>query len=500
MKFSITLASFAMIGALAACAEKPRAPDLSQLYDNAASIESQQRRPVISIPGTVGSKLIVRDTGEAIWGGDNGLSIDPETPENMRKIALPISKGDEPLRKLRDNIKPNGVLRIARANILGSILEVDVYQGVISTLIAGGFDFRQTREEEINDREINLDSFEFPYDWRRDIVEAAQDLDYFIKRKTTQVFLTRKEVFGDAARIPKFDLVAHSMGGLVARYYLMYGSVDLPADGSLPPVTWEGAKNVNTAVFIAPPNTGSVLSFENLVNGKSFGPLQPFYEPALLGTQISVYQLFPRTRHKRVTIAGEEGHVDIFDVEEWDKNNWGLLNPDQDKVLQTLMPEEPTPEARRARAKNHLKKVLARADQFQRAIDRPVTLPEGLNAYLVVGGGYETPAAGEFVPESGRLEVSRLEEGDGVVLRASSLLDERQDGNYTLGLRTPLTFKSVLLLPEEHVDITKSPVFGDNLLFWLLEGQRRATELARPSHLPGPAKPAAIQEGATTGL
>jgi len=201
-----------------------------------------------------------------------------------------------------------------------------------------------------------------------------------------------------------------------------------------------------------------------------------------------------------VTIAGEEGHVDIFDVEEWDRNNWGLLNPDQDKVLQTLMPEEPTAEARRARAKNHLKKVLARADQFQRAIDRPVTLPEGLNAYLVVGGGYETPAAGEFVPESGRLEVSRLEEGDGVVLRASSLLDERQDGNYTLGLRTPLTFKSVLLLPEEHVDITKSPVFGDNLLFWLLEGQRRGDELARPSNLPGPAKPAAIQEDATTGL
>lgn len=484
---------------LAACGEKPRAPDLSQLYVNAAAIESQQRRPVISIPGTIGSKLIVRDTGEAIWGGDDGLSIDPEVPENMRKIALPFSKGDEPLRMLRDNIKPNGVLRVAKASVFGTILEVDVYQGVISTLIAGGFDFRQTREEEIKDRDINLDSFEFPYDWRRDIVEAAQDLDYFIKRKTEQVYETRQQVFGDQARRPKFDIVAHSMGGLVARYYLMYGAQDLPSDGSLPELTWAGAESINTVVFIAPPNMGSILSFENLVNGKSFGPLQPYYEPALLGTQVSVYQLFPRTRHRRVVIEGSDAPIDLFDVANWEKHGWGLMNPEQDKVLEILMPKEADAAARRARAKNHLTKILARAEQFQRAVDRPAELPQDLAAFLVVGGGYETPAVGEFIPESGRLEISKLEEGDGVVLRASSLLDERQDGNYTLGLRAPLRFRSVLLLPEEHVDITKSPVFGDNLLYWLLEGTRTGDQLARPSNLPGPAKPETIQADAEVG-
>ena len=132
---------------LAACAEEPKTPDLTALYDNAATIETQARRPVISIPGTLGSRLIDEETGIAIWGGDDGLGADPNDPTNARLIALPFVKNNESFRSLKDTVKPRGVVRVARASILGTILEVDVYAGVISTLIAGGFDFRQTREE-----------------------------------------------------------------------------------------------------------------------------------------------------------------------------------------------------------------------------------------------------------------------------------------------------------------------------------------------------------------
>ena len=471
------------LAALAACAPTPKPPNLNTLYDAAAAFQTQDRRPVISIPGTLGSRLVDRDSGVVIWGGASGLSVDPDIPENARRIALPIGSGSESLRLLRDGVRTDGVLRVARASVLGIPLELDIYRGVISTLIAGGFDFRETREEELTDRDVNLDSFEFPYDWRRDIVEAAHDLDYFISRKTSQVMDERRRVFGGEAKPVKFDLIAHSMGGLVTRYYLMYGDADLPEDGSLPEVTWAGAEHVGRVVFIAPPNTGSVLSFENLVNGKTLGPFQPTYQPALLGTHVSTYQLFPRDRHNRVRIRGSEESVSLFDVEVWDRYGWGMLNPGQDALLSVLMPEEPTAEGRRARAKRHLAKILKRAEQFQRAVDRPVELPEDLELYLVVGGGFETPAEVEFVPDTGRVEITRLEEGDGVVLRASSLLDERQDGDYTLALRSPLSYRSVLLLPEEHVDITKSPVFGDNLLFWLLEAQRTGDQLVRPGRL-----------------
>ncbi|MEX2518093.1 MAG: hypothetical protein WD969_02035 [Paracoccaceae bacterium] len=469
--------------ALAACAPEPKAPNLGVLYDVAANFESQDRRPVISIPGTLGSRLVDRTSGEIMWGRPRSLSVDPDIPENARLIALPIGEGDETLRELRDDIRTDGVLRVARASVLGIPLELDIYRGVISTLIAGGFDFRETREEERTARTINLDSFEFPYDWRRDIVEAAQDLDYFITRKTAQVMVTRTQVFGDDAKPVKFDLISHSMGGLVARYFLMYGAADLPVDGSLPEVTWAGAEHVGRVVFIAPPNTGSVLSFENLVNGKTLGPFQPAFAPALLGTHVSTYELFPRDRHRRVRIKGSNEEVSLFDVELWDRYGWGILNPDQDEILQVLMPDEPTAAGRRARAKRHLTKILARAEQFQRAIDRPVEVPESLDLYLVVGGGFETPAVVEYDPETRRVEIVKLEEGDGVVLRASSLLDERQDGNYDLGLRSPVEYRSVLLLPEEHVDLTKSAVFGDNLLFWLLEAPRTGDQLVRPGRL-----------------
>lgn len=477
-------ASLFLAGFLTGCAPTPSPPNLDTLYDSAASLKTEARRPVISIPGTLGSRLEDQRSGVVIWGGPDGLSVDPEVPENARLIALPIGEGDEPLRELRDGVRPDGVLRVARASVLGIPVEIDVYRGVISTLIAGGFGFRETREEEVTEREINLDSFEFPYDWRRDIVEGASDLDYFIKRKIRQVGDVRRKVFNtDDAGEVKFDLIAHSMGGLVARYYLMYGDADLPEDGSLPEVTWAGAKNVSRAVFIAPPNTGSVLSFENLVNGKTLGPFQPSYEPALLSTHVSIYEMFPRDRHRRVRIKGSSEFVSLFDVDMWDRYGWGLLDPSQDAMLQILMPDEPTAESRRARAKRHLAKILARAEQFQRAMDRPVDVPEDLDLYLVVGGGFETPAEVEFDPETGHVEITKLEEGDGVVLRASSLLDERQDGDYALGLRSPVTYRSVLLLPEEHVDITKSAVFGDNLLFWLLEAPRVGDQLARPGRL-----------------
>jgi len=472
----------AMMLTLTACAATPPAPDLAAIYSRAAAVDSQQRRPVVTIPGTLGSRLVDRDSGAVIWGGDTALSLDPDDPAAMRLIALPFGPPETPLRALRDGVRTDGVVRTANASLFGATVSLEIYSGIIETLIAGGYDFRETRAAEISDRTVNLDAFEFPYDWRRDIVEAAQDLAYFIERKRVQVEQERLRVFGRLTEPVRFDLVAHSMGALVARYYLMYGAQDLPADGGLPPLTWEGAQNVETVVFIAPPNAGAIGAFDLLVNGKSFGPFQPHYPAALLGAHVAPYQLMPRTRHRRVRGADGGAPLDLYDIETWRRNGWGLAGPDADPVLAALAPEIDDPEARRALGLAHLAKALQRAEQFHRAMDRAARYPETLDVYLVVGGGFSTPA-GAIVDGDGSARIAEHEEGDGVVLRASSLLDERQGRpeDYRLRLDSPISGeRSVLLLPFEHVELTSSPVFGDNLLFWLLEGERAADALNAP--------------------
>ena len=106
--------------------------------------------------------------------------------------------------------------------------------------------------------------------------------------------------------------------------------------------------------------------------------------------------------------------------------------------------------------------------------------PAWLDLFLVVGGGFETPALAEIDSAARSFRITANEEGDGVVLRSSALLDERLDGDFSTGFRSPLRFKTTLFLPDEHVELTKNRVFADNLLFWLVEAPRPREELASP--------------------
>jgi hypothetical protein len=100
--------------------------------------------------------------------------------------------------------------------------------------------------------------------------------------------------------------------------------------------------------------------------------------------------------------------------------------------------------------------------------------------FLVVGGGFRTPARLRWDPDAHEMEVVGFEEGDFVVLRASALADERQNLDFRArGLVSPHQYDSILFLPREHVLLTLDPVFGDNLLFWLLEDERVVQRLDR---------------------
>jgi hypothetical protein len=59
--------------------------------------------------------------------------------------------------------------------------------------------------------------------------------------------------------------------------------------------------------------------------------------------------------------------------------------------------------------------------------------------------------------------------GDGRVLRSSALMDERTADNRQSRLISPIAWTSVQFLYENHLGLTKDPVFADNLLYYLWE-------------------------------
>lgn len=480
---------------LAGACVQMRTPDLVSIYQKAAEIQGPERLPVIGIPGTLGSSLVDVATGRELWGGRERLSGNPNLPEDYRLLALPIGDGSVPNRMLEDSVRPAGVLTSARAFVLGVPVEIDVYSSLVATMrLAGWIPHEdppvvpgrdQSRLPPIPPAEANF--FPFAYDWRRDLIDSVRKLDAHVRAKAEQVAIRKALTFNNTEPV-KFNMVAHSMGALIGRYYLMYGTQDLPEDGSLPKLTWEGARWFSKAVLIAPPNAGSISALENLVNGKSLGPLLPYYPAALVGAHFSTYALMPRNRHQRLRWKDSGAPVeDIYDPALWQRLGWGLASPAADRDLATLMPEVPDPAERRRRALAFQAEALLRARRFQAALDREVpAVPPGLDIHLVVGGSYRTPAGATVDRRTGAVEITSWEEGDGVVLRASSLLDERQGSTYAIGLRSPLRYTSTLFLPDAHVALTRDPVFGDNLLFWLTEGQRVGTALQVAE---GPAMP-----------
>jgi hypothetical protein len=453
------------------CASKHRPPDLGAIYNRAAAYHGEERNPVILIPGVVGSRLIDSQSGQVVWGAFAGGYADPERPEGARLAALPMRKGVS-LRELRDGVVPDGALDRLRVVLFGLPIEMSAYYHILRTLGIGGYrDELLGMSGAIDYGGDHFTCFQFDYDWRRDNVEGAKRLHEFILEKRAYVQKELEKRFGIANYDVKFNIVAHSMGGLIARYYLRYGPTDLPDDGSLPPVTWAGARYVERAVLVGPPNAGSVKSLIQLVHGRKLGPFLPKYEPAILGTMPAIYQLLPRGRHGAIVDdADPQVRIDhILSPEFWEEMEWGLAAPDQDRVLQWLLPNTENPKDRRRIALDHQRKCLERARQFTTALDMPASPPKGLSLSLIAGDASSTPVVVSLNRSNGDLKVIERGPGDGIVLRTSALMDERVSGDWSPTLVSPIAWKQVLFLFSGHLQMTRDPVFTDNLLFLLLE-------------------------------
>ena len=459
---------------LAGCATKSEPANLKQIYDRTAQYHLPDRNPIIVIPGILGSRLVDENTGQTVWGAFRADYANPKTTDGARLISLSLDPENQ---KEVSHVRPDGVLEDIELSLAGFPISIQAYAGILTTLGAGGYRDESLGLNAIDYGTDHFTCFQFDYDWRKDIAYNAAKLKTFIEERRAFVQRKYKEDFGIENAEVKFDLVAHSMGGLLSRYYLRYGDQALPKDGSLPKLTWEGVESIDRAVLVAPPNAGSLEAFEQLHSGFNTGrPLLPHYPPAILGTFPSIYQLLPRSRHEAFIWDNDVSKPvqDILDPSLWQKNEWGLCAKDEGTrdIIARLLPDVADEAERIKLAENFQANALKKAKQFQQSIDRPVSAPPELKLYLVAGDATQTPEIFSVDSASGDVEIARLGVGDKTVLRSSALLDERVGGKWKPTVQSPINWESVLFLPAEHRVITSHPVFEDNVLYWLLEDPR----------------------------
>lgn len=462
----------ALVLSAAGCTSSLRTPQLGGLYNALASRSDVDRNPVIVIPGIIGSRLIDQHTKRTVWGAFSGNFANPSRPDGARLLALPM-RLRAPLHELRDDVVSDGVLDRVRLKLLGVPIELRAYAQILAILGVGGYRDEQLAEAGAVDYgNSHFTCFQFDYDWRRDNVENAARLDHFIHEKREYVQRELKRRYGVEREI-KFDIVAHSMGGLIARYFLMYGDADVlnGAPPAAPP--WTGARHVERVVLVGTPNGGSIDSLLNLVQGAEIGPTLPRIESAIVGTMPAVYQLLPPAGTEALVNAANGQPLDYFDPQLWGKLGWGLASPAQEKMLSILLPDEADPNRRQQVALDHQRKCLERAQQFHNALAVRSPLPPGLELYLVAGDAEQTPAVAEVNMSTGALRIARFGAGDGTVLRASALLSDphaRSAGRHANPL---IDWSGVHFIFRDHLGLTKDPVFADNVLYLLLERQRR---------------------------
>ncbi|MEM1026880.1 MAG: hypothetical protein AAGJ38_02250 [Planctomycetota bacterium] len=466
------------------CQRPLATPDLGDIYERAAQHDFPNRNPVIVIPGILGSRLVHEPDGQTVWGAFTPAAANPRRGDEARKLALPMRPGAT-LAELTDETRHDGALDRIEIEVAKIPLKLDAYANILGTLGAGGYrDAQLGVAGAIDYGDDHYSCFQFPYDWRRDNIENARLLKAYIEEKRVEVQQKHAERYGGEPEDydVRFDIVAHSMGGLITRYMLRYGDAEPPEvfpDGTVadPEVTWAGAEYVDQAILVGTPNAGSVASLRQLYQGAQFAPIFPSYPPALLGTMPSVYQLLPRGRHGAVLDAPDEnGHhakVDPLDISFWQTRQWGLADPKQDRVLRMLLPDVESATERRIIALDHLSKSLARAKAFHAALDAPAELPAGLEMYLFAGDAEGTEAVVETDRAAGTLVPVSYAPGDGTVLRSSAILDERvgreDDTNWSPRVQTPIDWTHVMFLHDDHLGLTMSTTFSDNVLYLLLE-------------------------------
>lgn len=279
-----------------------------------------QPTPVIFLPGIAGSEL---------YSGDNQLW----------PLAPIASRADLEL-------KPDGATSVTGA----TITQGDILRSSPANFYGGLIDYFKGLNY-LEDSTL----FIIPYDWRLSIDQHFARIDQAID----------SALRGDPDG--QVFIVAHSMGGLVARAYVYSSSAR--------------ARRVDSIITMGTPYYGAPKAYYALVDGYSFGnvTVDPKYLKLVAQNWPGAYQLFPRmpfvvdtTSHQVASLA------DTYAL----RYKGATFEPEMDQYIDT--PE------------NLLTindKLMKKADQVHAlsgSYQAPKPLPEDISLYVIIGVGVKT--------------------------------------------------------------------------------------------------------------
>lgn len=312
--------------------------------------------PVIIVPGIASSYLVTNNNPNLeIWMNISQMLVSI-TDSYLDELALSVSGSN-----MGVSITPNGIIKQAGTS--------NFFEGLFEIL-----------------NSVNSDTFEFSYDWRLDIKTLAFDLDDKIKEIKLQT------------GADNVDIVAHSMGGLLAKEYLNN----------------YGGASVDKFIDLGTPHTGAPKAFKILNYGDNFDASFLFGIFGLNRQKVkeisqnmpSVYQLLPSESYFDESDPNYRYYV-------WN----GIDGNDRLTFDETLV-------YMKAEGRNEL--LLNRAQEFHEEVDGLNPSGYGVDTYNIVGCG--TPTLGQFyiLGKEGDKYIYNIKmiNGDGTVpLRSAEALE-----------------------------------------------------------------------------
>ena len=245
---------------------------------------------VVFIPGLGGSHLKISSSDDRIYFSVTELWKNHTLAIDSNELNI---KGSLPLEK-------DGIIHAAD-NIYG---------------LGYYYNFSRSLKKQLDKLDVTDYSVKyFDYDWRLSIAHNAGELDKFINSFTG---------------IDSWILIAHSMGGLVASYYLRYGASELDHAEE----NWKGLDKVKKVVFGGTPFRGSILTFQEMVRGrKPFGTTNKSLFSATASSSFpSYYMIFPFNSNEGIINEfGKDVSHKVFHEDYFKQEKWGLMDLDHRK-------------------------------------------------------------------------------------------------------------------------------------------------------------------------